>query len=244
MLLRNLRRLNSLTTTASPSPLAPSLVPPTIPVTNPLIPETPKKSRKPWFMVSMFMVFNITPFIAGYFYLKQLAEEHEKKRMSLEDSYKGTTEEFLNHLQRSCSAASTVLSFPEMTVVYPHAPEEADLEFLPKIKDYYDPLVDVISAQYSKSNQRKFKNIFLSVSTAKESIMTHSLIYVNGEEIVTVHGEMEKIDDDLRLKDYYWKNRWGIKRENDLLKFKPTQIKAKTNNGLSRGVELTQGKWL
>ena len=112
--------------------------------------------------------------------------------------------------------------------ITPHPPEDQTLELLselPLASFKYDPLVDVLTARYVGESSHLSAIHFGLLAAAVQDKEVVTLIYSCKDrgELITMTGECSIVTDQ-RLKDYYWRARWGSKDGSVLVSMRPKRV--------------------
>jgi hypothetical protein len=187
---------------------------------------------KSWKTLGIFLAANVIPIGAAYVYFSAAIEAREKELDAFQALPNAPVDLIISEVCLVTKSADTCLLLScnsLISSITPHAPEDQTLEMiseLPISSFKYDPLVDVLTARYvgdaSPLTSIHFAVPNLSLATLGDS---PTLIYSSKDRggLVTVTGEWEVVDDE-RMRDYYWRNRWGSKKDASLVKFKPLKV--------------------
>ena len=178
------------------------------------------------------LLANAIPIYGAYAYFKASVEAREKELLAFQSLTNASTDQIIREVKLVTKFADTCLLLTpsgSIASVSPHPPEEQSLELLSEVTlggIKYDPLVDVLTAKFT-GEALPLRSILFGISShALTSLGQHpTLVYSSKDrgELVTVSGTWEAVEDE-RLRDYYWRARWGDKASTALVRFKPIRV--------------------
>lgn len=201
---------------------------------RPAIPDTEEpvsKGFKSWKSLGVLFLANAIPIGGAYAYFKASVDAREKELEAFQSLSNASADQVMREVKVVTKFADTclLLSSGSVLSVSPHPPEEQTLELIAEVplgNFKYDPLVDVLTAKYV-GDALPLSTIHFGMSSKSVSSLAESpsLIYSSRDrgELVTVSGTWEVVDDE-RLRDYYWRTRWGDKGSTALVRFKPHRV--------------------
>jgi len=225
-LLRQSRRMTSTVATASATSDIPSAFVPRN--STPEAEEIVSKGFKSWKSLGFLLLANAIPIGGGYLYFKASLQAREEQLAAFQSLKSATAEDVIREVHIATKSADTCLMIDPsglITSVSPHAPEDQTLELIPEtqIASFkYDPLVDVLTARYT-GETLPLSAIHLGLPAG--TTLGGTLVYSNRDrgELVALQGKWSVVSDP-RLKDYYWRSRWGGKEAASLVRFESEKV--------------------
>ena len=227
------RLLSSITTIESNSQAGAFYPRPSVPSSE--TSGTQKRGFNSWRALGWFGLANVVPFGAVYWYIKSSIKEREAQLAEMTTTLSGSPQQIASEVALACASADVCLLNFENDVqsMSPHAPESQAIELLPELpfEQYkYDPLLDVLTAQHVGLNL-PMNLVYLGVASDRVASLPTILkfTYVNKQraELVTLDCEWSVEEND-RVRDFYWRRRWGKRSEGRLIKMTPIRCSLKS----------------